>query len=236
MARRRSRERGDTPAFRRVADDDLGGSAPDSCPVALLLVDVVNDLDFDGGRRLLARALPMATRLAALAARARRERVPVIWVNDNFGRWRSDFRGVIQHCARPGVLGREIVERVAPPAADDYFVLKPKHSGFFNTSLELLLQHLGTRVVVLTGMATEVCVLFTANDAHMRGLKIAVVRDGVASSDARGHTYALALMRSALGARLLDSARIDFAALGRDTPTRTRRAARRPPRGRRVAA
>jgi nicotinamidase-related amidase len=195
------------------SNGDLHGSAPDTCPVALLLIDMINDLAFPEGGRLLRRALPMADRLAGLAARARRAHVPVIWVNDNFGRWRSDFRTLIAHCVRAGARSRPLIERLAPPASEDYFVVKPKHSGFFDTTLELLLRHLGTRTVVLTGMATEICVLFTANDAYMRDFGIIVPRDGVASSNAAGHTQALALMESALKAKLLTTATIDFAAL-----------------------
>lgn len=110
--------------------------------------------------------------------------------------------------------GRPLVELLAPPHDRDYFVVKPKHSGFYNTSLELLLEHLGAERVVLTGMATEICVLFTANDAYMRDFDVVVAADCVASSNQPGHTHALALMRSALLAEVVRSDRIDFAKLG----------------------
>jgi nicotinamidase-related amidase len=207
---------------------DLHGSAPDTSPVALLLIDVVNDLEFPEGDRLLRRALPMTTRLARLIGRARRAKVPIVWVNDNFGRWRSDFRSLLRYCTQPDVRGRPIVERLAPPAEQDYFVVKPKHSGFFITSLELLLEHLGTKTVVLTGMATEVCVLFTANDAYMRDFEIVVASDCVASSNAAGHAQALALMRSALKAKVVRSTGVDFARLGRAGAKRSSARARRP--------
>ena len=218
--------------MRTLQDDDLHGSAPDTCVVALLVVDVINDLDFPEGPLLLRRALPMAQRLARLIAAARAADVPVVWVNDNFGRWRSDFRSLLRYCARPSSRGRPVVEIVAPPAERDYFVVKPKHSGFFDTSLELLLRHLGAETVVITGMATDVCVLFTANDAYMRDLRIVVPRDCVASSNARGHAQALALMRSALKADIVTAARVDFAALARGAaraapPPRRRRSATR---------
>lgn len=206
-------------------DHGLHGSAPDRSRVALLLIDVVNDLDFPEGERLLRRALPMAKRLARLIERARRAHVPVLWVNDNFGRWRSDFRSLLRWCSRPGVRGRPLVEFLAPPDDRDYFVVKPKHSGFFNTSLELLLEHLGVETVVLAGMATEICVLFTANDAYMRDFDVVVASDCVASSNGPGHTHALALMRSALGAEVVRSSRIDFGRLGagRGAPRRVAR-------------
>jgi nicotinamidase-related amidase len=177
--------------------------------VALLLIDVINDLDFPEGRRLLRRALPMARRLKDLAVRARAAGVPVIWVNDNFGRWRSDARGLIAYCARPQSLGHSIVERIAPDDRD-YFVVKPKHSGFFNTSLDLLLDDLRVRTVVITGMATDVCVLFTANDAYMHDYRLVVVADCVASSKLASHRHALALMRTALKAEVAKAAAIDF--------------------------
>jgi len=199
---------------------DLHGSAPDTSPVALLLIDVVNDLDFPEGDRLLRRALPMAKRLVRLSERARDARVPVVWVNDNFGRWRSDFRSVLRYCSRTGVRGKPIVDLLGSPDDRDYFVVKPKHSGFYNTSLELLLEHLGSKTVVLTGMATEVCVLFTANDAYMRDFRIVVASDCVASSNAAGHAQALALMRSALKAKLVRSSSVDFKKLGRARRTR----------------
>ena len=82
---------------------DLHGNAPDTCEVALLLVDVINDLEFPGGRAILAPALRAARRIAALKARARKARVPVIYANDNFGRWRSNFADVVEHCLHDGV-------------------------------------------------------------------------------------------------------------------------------------
>src|ERR1700738_3271819 len=119
-------------------NEDLHGNAPDKCAVALLLIDVVNDLDFPEGDQLLRHALPAARCIAGLKARARREGVPVVYVNDNFGRWRSDFRAQVEHCLRDGVRGQPVVELLWPDQ-DDYFVLKPKHSGFFSTALDTLL-------------------------------------------------------------------------------------------------
>src|SRR3954462_4425946 len=112
-------------------NEDLHGNAPDKAAVALLLIDVINDLEFPEGDQLLHFALPMARRVAALAQRARAAAVPVIYVNDNFGRWRSDFHAQVEHCLRDGVRGRPIAELLRPDK-DDYFVLKPKHSGFYS--------------------------------------------------------------------------------------------------------
>jgi nicotinamidase-related amidase len=188
---------------------DLHGNAPDKSAVALLLIDVINDLEFPDGDQLLEHALPMARRIAALKERARGEGVPVIYVNDNFGRWRSDFTAQVEHCLEDGVRGRPIAELLRP-GKDDYFVLKPKHSGFFSTTLDILLEYLGVRTVVLTGIATNICVLFTANDAYMRDFHLVVPRDCVASNTEAENRYALEQIRTVLKADIRASTELSF--------------------------
>ena len=146
---------------------DLHGSAPDTHHTALLLIDVINDFEFPRGDELFAQALPIAPNIAALKKRACVAGVPVIYVNDNFGRWQSKFDEILQRCLGKDVRGKPFVERLMPDE-HDYFVLKPKHSGFYQTPLELLLKHLGAQRLVLTGISTNSCVLFTASDAYMR--------------------------------------------------------------------
>src|SRR5690349_22775703 len=188
MGARRSRAaRGSSP--RHAAD--LHGNAPDQAPVALLLIDVINDLEFPGGDVLAARARPIIGKLARLRERARKRCVPVIYANDNFGRWRSDFSAQVEHCLRDGVRGRPFTE-VLRPGPEDYFVLKPKHSAFYQTCLEVLLEHLGTRTLILGGITTDSCVTFTASDAFLRGYSLRVLTDGCAALDARAHRGALA--------------------------------------------
>jgi nicotinamidase-related amidase len=185
---------------------------PDRSPVALIMLDVVNDLEFPGGERLFRHALPMARRLARFRARVSRAGIPVIYVNDNYGRWRSDFRTLTAHCRRPGARGKPLVDLLAP-AADDYFVLKPKHSGFFSTTLDVLLAYLGTRTLVLTGVAGNICVLFTANDAYMRDFHIVVPQDCVASETVEANRRALHLMRTLLKTDITPSTRLRLGAL-----------------------
>lgn len=192
----------------------LHGSAPDSCPVALLLVDVINPLDFPEADQLLRYAVPAADRLAELKRRAREAGVPVIYANDNFGRWRSDLSAVVRRCQEAGCKGRPLVERLHP-GENDYFVLKPKHSAFFSTTLDTLLRYLGTRTVVLGGFAADICVLFTANDSYMRDLRVVIPADGVASNEAGDRDAALALMRRVLKAETPPAAAVDFRALTR---------------------
>jgi nicotinamidase-related amidase len=188
-------------------NQDLHGSAPDKCAFALLLIDVINDLDFPEAHRLLRFARPMARKLLRLKERARKAGVPVIYVNDNFGRWQSDFRRQVQHCLRPESRGHEIV-RLLQPEEDDYFVLKPKHSGFFSTTLEILLRYLGAEALIITGIAGNFCVLFTANDAYMRDYRLMIPADCTASNSAAENREALALMQKFLKADTRPSSRI----------------------------
>ena len=178
---------------------DLHGNAPDKCRQALLLIDVINDLNFADGERLLEHALPMARSIAELKACAVASGVPVVYVNDNFGRWRSDFHAQVEHCLEPGSRGRPIAELLRPDE-EDYFVLKPKHSGFYSTSLDVLLDYLGADTVVLTGMAGNICVLYTANDAYMRDYHILVPGDCIASNSREANEQALDQMRRYLEA------------------------------------
>ena len=187
---------------------DLHGNAPDKAPVALLLIDVINDLAFAGGKTLLKHALPMAKRLAALKRHAAQCGIPRIYVNDNFGRWQSDFPHVLRHCLGAASCGKPLATLLRP-ADDDYFVLKPKHSGFYSTTLDLLLQALGVHTLILTGIAGNICVLFTANDAYMREYALVIPADCVASKTTRENQHALHLMQTVLKADTRPSTVLD---------------------------
>ena len=201
---------------------DLHGMVPDSSPVALLLLDVINDLEWEGGELLFEHFVPMSERLAALKRRARAAGIPAIYVNDNYGRWRSDWGRLVEHCLNDGTRGKPIVERLQP-ADDDYFVLKPKHSGFFSTTLEVLLAYLGVHTLIITGVAGNICVLFTANDAYMRDFRVVVPSDCVASNDAEDNAHALEQIRSVLKAETASAAELDLEQLkqGRRFPSQT---------------
>ena len=191
---------------------DLHGNAPDKSPVALILIDVINAVDFEHGSELLRHALPMAHRLAALKRRAAESGIPAVYVNDNFGRWQSDLNQVLDHVLHDGVPGQPLAE-ILHPEKDDYFVLKPKHSGFYSTQLDILLDYLGVRTLIVTGIQANICVLFTANDAYMRDYGLVVPSDCVASTDPREAEHALEQMRVVLKAHVAPSAELDFDAL-----------------------
>jgi nicotinamidase-related amidase len=187
---------------------DLHGNVPDHSDVALLLIDVINDLEFPGGSKIFGFARRMARRLAALKKRAAAARIPAIYVNDNFGRWRSDFNVQVKHCLG-AVRGKPVV-KLLKPGPDDYFVLKPKHSGFFSTTLDILLEYLQVRTVILTGIAGNNCVLFTANDAYMRDLRLFVPSDCVVSMTVDENRHALHQMATILKADVTPSDQLDL--------------------------
>jgi len=196
----------------RNRNEDLHGNTPDKADAALLLIDVINDLEFPEGDQLLRHALPMAHRIVELKKRAKAVGIPAIYVNDNFGRWRSDFHAQVEHCLQDEVIGKPVVELLVPDE-EDYFVLKPKHSGFFSTTLDILLEYLRVKSVILTGIAGNNCVLFTANDAYMRDFSLLVPGDCVASNTVEENRNALEQMAKVLKADTRESSTLDLEAL-----------------------
>lgn len=176
---------------------------------ALVLIDVINAFAFDGSESLVRSAQRAAPNIARLAARARTRNVPVIYVNDNFGQWRSDLQATVGACTRPSAPGHDVVARLRPQPGD-YFVLKPLHSGFHDTPLELLLSHLSVSTLLLVGFATNLCVLFTANDAHMLGYRLFVPSDCTASNSPGLTRSALRHVEVALGGDTRVERLIDF--------------------------
>ncbi|MFN2500132.1 MAG: cysteine hydrolase family protein [Pyrinomonadaceae bacterium] len=192
-----------------VKNKDLHGNVPDDSGVALLLIDVINDFEFAGGDALLEFALPAGKQIATLKKRAKEIGIPVIYINDNFGKWQSDLNKIVSHCLEDAVRGEPFVKLVLPDA-DDYFVLKPKHSGFYCTSLELLLEHTGARSLILAGVAGNNCVLFTANDAYMRDFKLFVPADCSVSITPEDNEYALKQMEKVLKADIKPARELDL--------------------------
>jgi nicotinamidase-related amidase len=181
------------------ASHDLHGNVPDRGPLCLAIIDMINEFAFDGAERLLPAAMGAAERIAALKRRLGSAGVPTIYINDNFGKWQSDFRKLVTRCLEPSCPGKAIVEMLAP-GEDDYFVLKPKHSGFFATPLEVLLEFLGTRRLILTGITGNSCVMYTAVDAYMRHFELIVPADCVASATGEENAWALEHLHAMLKA------------------------------------
>lgn len=185
----------------------IEGCAPGA--VGLLIVDMINDLDFEDADRLLDPALKAAGAIADLRAQADAAGAPVIYVNDNYGQWHSERSRIIAHCregAGAALLGR------LEPRPNDYFVIKPQVSGFYATNLPVLLPKLGVSRLVLTGVAADICVLFTAADAHMRAYQLWVPSDAVASSNPQHCAWALQIMQKSLGAEVRPTSALSLGA------------------------
>jgi len=193
---------------------DLHGNVPDTAAVARLLIDFINDFEFEDGKALLQHALPAAKRTAALKQRVRDAAIPVIYVNDNFGKWQSNFSKLIMHCLEDDVRGRPVVE-LLQPADEDYFVLKPKQSGFYASTLDILLDYLQVETLIITGVAGNICVLFTAHDAYMRDFHPIIPADCIASKTVQANMSALKHMKNVLKADIRPSTDLDMRALKR---------------------
>lgn len=197
-------------------NEDLHGNAPDKSKVALLLIDMISDFEFVDGEKLFKNALPVAQKISKLKRTAKKSGVPVIYVNDNFGRWQSNFNNLLEHALDESVRGSEI-SSILKPEEDDYFVLKPKHSGFFSTTLDVLLEYLQVQTLILTGVTTDICILFTANDAYLRDFNIFIPNDCVAAVDKNDNEYSLKYIERVLKANTQPSTKIDFDKLKSET-------------------
>jgi nicotinamidase-related amidase len=161
---------------------------------ALLVLDMINAFDFEGGAALARESRRIAPRIAAIKAGVLRRRGACIYVNDNFGRWNSDLSGLVGSVA--GTRGEAVLDALRPTERD-HFILKPKHSGFYQTPLPQLLERLQCRTLIVTGQAAESCVMLTALDAHMRDFDVRVPSNAVASGSPARKSAALLLLRHA---------------------------------------
>jgi nicotinamidase-related amidase len=197
------------PPVEKANSEPQHEMAQHRCPVALLLIDVINDLEWVDGEKIEPYAREMSRAIVDLKKRAKDLNIPIIYVNDNFGQWRSDFQSLVDHLLNGKVRG-EFLGRELQPEKDDYFVLKPKHSGFYSTTLDVLLEYLDAKTLILTGLAGNICVLFTANDAYIRDYKVVVPSDCLASNTAQENQNALEVMAHVLKADTRPSHEIDL--------------------------
>jgi len=176
---------------------------------ALLIVDMVSEYDFPDAGRILKGALAAARNIARLKQRAHSAYAPVIYVNDTAGKWESDQRAFVQRCLKSTSRGREVAELIAP-SEHDYFMFKPKHSAFYATPLHTLLQQLKISTLILTGVTSHQCVLFTAMDAHVREYDLIIPSDCIGAPSAADTKHALYVFSHALNAKVTASGRLRF--------------------------
>lgn len=169
--------------------------------VGLLIIDMINDMKFAGADSMAKPALQAASAIARLREDADRLSAPVVYVNDNYGQWHSERSRIVQSCGEASPTARRLLQAIAP-RDDDFFVIKPQFSGFYATNLQVLLPKLGVSRLVLTGLAADICVLFTAADAHMRAYDLWTPTDAVASSRPEHRAWALEIMQKSMGAEV----------------------------------
>lgn len=174
---------------------------------ALLLVDTINPFDFEGGRAFARRSRRVARAIARLRERVTRAGLPIIYVNDNLGKWRSDANALVQWSSRPEMPGAPIVTMLKPRKTD-YVVLKATLSGFYQTALDSMLRLGGVRTIILTGFAADNCVLFTAADAYMRDYRLVVPRDCIGAQTPEALRRALKTMTELFSANVRPSNRV----------------------------
>ena len=176
---------------------------------ALLIIDLISDFEFEDGEKLFPQALAAADNVARLKAKAKKNQVPVIYVNDNYGRWNDDFSAYKRFIREESDKGRKVLDLIEPEP-DDYFILKPQRSGFYATALGVLLLSMNVSTVIVTGVTSDICVLFTAHDAYMRGFHVRVPGDCSAAVERRYHDQAMDLLARVADADTLDSSGITF--------------------------
>jgi nicotinamidase-related amidase len=174
---------------------------------ALLIIDMINDMAFEEGDDLLAEVEAAVDVIARLGEDAEAANVPVIFINDNFGQWHFDRERILDYVA--GTRGRDALERLRP-RQDDYFVIKPQVSGFYATNLPVLLPRLGVNRLILVGVAADICVLFTAADAHMREYALWVPRNAAAGDQPEHRDWALGIMKKSMEAETRPTSELPF--------------------------
>ncbi len=167
--------------------------------VAVLLIDFINTMDFEGAEPLRTSAMAAVDPVLRLREEADALEAPMVYVNDNYGLWNAERSTIVEHCSKEEGPARALIERLGP-RPDDFFIIKPALSGFYATSLPVLLPKLGVSRLVLTGVAADICVLFTAADAHMRDYDLWVPSDAVGSEGGERTAWALDIMRKSMGA------------------------------------
>ncbi|AXI07512.1 isochorismatase [Oceanobacillus zhaokaii] len=166
---------------------------------AVLFIDIINDFNFDGGEDLLQNTKEILPNLIKLKEFAMEKNLPLIYVNDHYGIWQADFKKIIAHCRNE--KSQEIIDPLQPDY-NDYLLIKPQHSAFFQTPLQSLLVELGKTHLIIAGIAGDICVLFTAKDAYMHKFNLTIPENCMASEDKNNNHYALNLMKSVMKANI----------------------------------
>lgn len=169
---------------------------------ALLIIDMINDFKFRHGDLLLKHTEQIIHPLLHLKQTMKQKQLPIIYINDHYNLWQADFEKIIKKCRN--THNAHLINQIKPDD-NDYFLIKPMHSAFYETALHTLLQELQVNQLILTGIAGNICVLFTANDAYMRKYDLWIPEDCLASASPEDNQYALTMMNNVLKANTSNS-------------------------------
>lgn len=166
---------------------------------AVVFVDLINTFDFPGSEKLLENTKQILPNIIKLKQFAKNNDIPVIYVNDHYGLWQADFDKIIDYCTNEN--SKEIIDKIKPNS-NDYFLIKPQHSAFFQTPLQSLLTELDKDHLILAGVAGDICILFTAKDAYMHQMDLTIPSNCMVSEEKENNDYALYLMKSVMKANI----------------------------------
>ncbi|MCA0151287.1 cysteine hydrolase [Rossellomorea vietnamensis] len=166
---------------------------------ALLVIDIMNPFDFTHGETLAQHTSKIVDPINSLRRYCMKHQLPTIYINDHYELWKADYKEIYKKCHNKT---SDPIMTPLQPMEDDYFLIKPKHSAFYGTALNTLLHHLSVKNLIITGIAGNICVLFTANDAYMREFNLMVPGDAIASVSEEDNHYALTMMKNVLKAKI----------------------------------
>ncbi|WP_312099095.1 isochorismatase family cysteine hydrolase [Niallia sp.] len=171
----------------------------ESSNTALLIIDMINDFNFEHGTILAEKALIIAQQIQLLKKQCEKENIPIIYINDHYNLWQAELIKVIDYCRNK--KSEPVIDKIKPDDSD-YFLIKPRHSAFYGTALQTLLSQLHVKQLILTGIAGNICVLFTANDAYMREYPLLIPDNCIASVDDEDNQYAIRMMENVMSAKI----------------------------------
>ena len=166
---------------------------------ALLIIDMINDFNFKHGTILAEKTFIIAQQIQLLKKQCKKENIPIIYINDHYNLWQAEFMKVIEYCRNK--KSEPVIDQIKPDDSD-YFLIKPRHSAFYGTALQTLLSQLQVKQLILTGIAGNICVLFTANDAYMREYPLLIPENCIASVDDEDNQYAIRMMKNVMSAKI----------------------------------
>ncbi|CAI9395259.1 MULTISPECIES: isochorismatase family cysteine hydrolase [Bacillaceae] len=171
----------------------------ESSETALLIIDMINDFNFEHGNILAEKALKIADQIQLLKKQCEKENIPIIYINDHYNLWQAELNKVIEYCKNE--KSESVIGKIKP-TDKDYFLIKPRHSAFYGTALHTLLTQLQVKKLILSGIAGNICVLFTANDAYMREYPLLIPDNCIASVDDEDNHYAIRMMKNVMRAKI----------------------------------